>query len=72
MKKNNGNFAKNIWLGKQPEKVYAALLTEIRTGQLRPGVRVPTAKRVVPAFSCLPQYGAARAWAADGGTMAGS
>lgn len=50
MKKNGGNSEKNIWLGKQPEKIYEALLTEIRAGQLRPGARVPTEKELCGRF----------------------
>lgn len=50
MKHNSGNFEKNIWLGKQAEKIYTSLLTEIRTDQLHSGTRLPTEMELCKRF----------------------
>lgn len=51
MKQNSGQAEKNIWLGKQAEKIYERLLTEIRSGQLRPGTRLPTEMELCRRFN---------------------
>jgi|GEM_PF-994116 len=38
------------WLGREPEKVYQALLTEIRSGHLQPGSRMSTEKELCARF----------------------